>query len=78
MMWLQEFHFLRPYWLLGLIIPLLLGWKFWKNESIKSSWAEVCDEHLLKYLLIKGQNKERQYPFVLAVVICTLAAVALS
>lgn len=78
MTWLQEFHFLRPYWLLGLIIPFLLGWKFWKNESIKSSWAEVCDEHLLKFLLIKGQNKERQYPFVLAVVICTLAAVALS
>ena len=78
MMWLQEFHFLRPYWLLGLIIPLLLGWKFWKNESIKSSWAEVCDEHLLKYLLIKGQNKERQYPFVLAVVICALTVVALA
>ena len=78
MAWLQEFHFLRPYWLLALIIPFLLGWKFWKNESIKSSWAEVCDEHLLKFLLIKGQNQERRYPFVLAVVICALTVVALS
>lgn len=78
MAWLQEFHFLRPYWLLALIIPFLLGWKFWKNESIKSSWAEVCDEHLLKFLLIKGQNQERRYPFVLAVVICALTVVALA
>ena len=69
MEWLTEFHFLRPYLLIGLIIPLSMLWGLWKNERIQSSWADVCDENLLNYLLVKGQSRQRRIPVVLAAII---------
>ena len=67
MEWLQDFHFLRPWWLLGLVIPFLWGWFMCRNERVQSSWAEVCDEHLLNYLLIKGDNRQRRLSYMIAV-----------
>ena len=69
MEWLAEFHFLRPYLLIGLIIPLSMLWGLWKNERIQSSWADVCDENLLNYLLVRGQSRQRRIPVVLAAMI---------
>lgn len=69
MEWLTEFHFLRPYLLIGLIIPLSMLWGLWKNERIQSSWADVCDENLLNYLLVRGQSRQRKIPVVLAAMI---------
>ena len=74
---LQDFHFLRPYLLIGLIFSGILLRILWKDERIQSSWAKVCDENLLNYLLIKGENKQRRIPYILAVIISfvlTLAA----
>ena len=56
----------------GILLRIL-----WKDERIQSSWAKVCDENLLNYLLIKGENKQRRIPYILAVIISfvlTLAA----
>ncbi|MBO6282135.1 MAG: tetratricopeptide repeat protein [Alphaproteobacteria bacterium] len=69
MEWLTEFHFLRPYLLIGLVFPLVLMWKLWNNEKIQSSWADVCDENLLNYLLVKGKSKQRRIPIILAAII---------
>ncbi len=77
-MWWQEFHFLRPWLLLGLFVPFLISYKMWKNGRVQSSWAEVCDENLLQYLLIKGQNTQRKQPVILAVIICVLMILAIS
>ncbi len=78
MEWLQDFHFLRPWWLLGLIIPFLWGWFMCRNERVQSSWAEVCDEHLLNYLLIKGDNRQRRLSYVIAVLFMISAIIALA
>ena len=77
-MWWQEFHFLRPWVLLGLIIPLIIGFKIWKSGRIQSSWAKVCDENLLEYLLVKGQNQQRKLPIILALIISSLIILAVS
>ncbi len=69
MEWLTEFHFLRPYLLVGLIFPLVLLWGLWKNGRMQSSWADVCDENLLNYLLVRGQSKQRRIPVVLAAIV---------
>ena len=63
---------------MALILPFFLGLKLWKNEQIQSSWAKVCDEHLLKFLLVKGHNKQRKRPFFLAITICILMIIALA
>lgn len=78
MEWWQNFHFLRPYWLTALILPLIWGWYLFKNERVQSSWADVCDENLLNYLLIKGENKQRRISYVLSVLILFFAIIAVA
>ena len=78
MEWLQDFHFLRPYWLLALLLPFIFGYRALKNDAVQSSWADICDEHLLKFLLIKGQNKQRKFPYILLTFILFSAAIALA
>ena len=52
----NNFHFLRPWYLLFLILPFLLYLKKIKNKSVGSSWEDVCDRHLLEFLLIDKKN----------------------
>ena len=49
---ISNFHFLRPWGLLFLILPLLLHIKKIKPKSGASSWEDICDEHLLNFLLV--------------------------
>ena len=48
----QNFHFLRPWLLLFLLIPIgLLLKKIKTNQT--SSWEEICDKHLLNFLIVR-------------------------
>ena len=78
MEWIQAFHFLRPWWLSVLIVPIWWSWIIHKNESVQSSWVGVCDMHLLNYLLIRGHNKQRRLPYVLAMLIMFVSIIALA
>lgn len=78
MEWLSDFHFMRPLWLLALCLPLFIGFGMWQSEQVQSSWAKVCDEHLLKFLLIKGQNKQRKRSYFLLLIISVLTIFALA
>ena len=78
MEWLQDFHFLRPYLLFALILPFVLSYRAIKNETVQSSWAQICDEHLLNFLLVKGQNKQRKLPYILLALIISLGIIAIS
>ena len=56
---LQNFHFLRPWILLFLALPLLFYLKNIRLEGKISSWENVCDKNLLNFLLIhKGKHKK--------------------
>ena len=78
MEWLQDFHFLRPYWLMALLLPLIFGYRALKNDATQSSWADICAEHLLNFLLVKGENKQRKFPYILLTFILFSAAIALA
>lgn len=55
-----DFHFLRP-WILGLLIlPLFYYWRFYQQDTVLSSWEKVVDKKLLPFLLIKGGNQKRR------------------
>lgn len=58
--WWVNFHFLRPWWLLLLIVPLLWFGKFFKSGKSQSSWEKVIDKRLLGYLLVKGSSGQRK------------------
>ena len=77
-MWWQDFHFLRPYWLIGLILPVLIYLKSYSPQKAESAWIKVCDENLLDFLLIKSNGEKRKWPMISAVVAVLFLVVALA
>lgn len=71
-----NFHFLRPWFLLLLILPIFFYWKFFRGINNKSSWETVCDKKLLDFLLIRGSSKQRKAIVYLA--LCGLIGAILS
>lgn len=65
MAFIHNFHFLRPWLLLLLILPLFFYWHYFRGLRNKSSWENVCDKKLLNFLLIKGSSTQRQLLVVL-------------
>ena len=58
---LINFHFLRPWCLLLLFVPLFLYRYFFSGYKSVSAWENVCDRNLLNFLLIKGSSKQRSF-----------------
>lgn len=55
---MADFHFLRPWWLLTLILLAIFTIILWRQQPKLQAWSEVCDPHLLDHLLQKkGQGK---------------------
>lgn len=54
-----NFHFLRPWWLLLLLMPLYGYFRFAGSLQRASAWEAVCDKNLLRFLLIKGSSRQR-------------------
>lgn len=65
--WLN-FHFIRPWWLLALVLPFLLWAKFFTHNQALSSWVKAIDKNLLPFLLIKGSSKQRQFVSLAALI----------
>lgn len=78
MTWFQDFHFLRPWWLLGLIIPAAVYVFTYKNSQIQSAWQKVCDKNLLDYLLIKNNGTKGYKASVSAALITLFLLMALA
>ena len=62
---LHEFHFLRPWVLLFLIIPIVYFFYVFKNDANLSSWEKVCDKKLLEFLLVRGTSAKRKFSVML-------------
>ncbi len=75
---IENFHFLRPLWLLALVpLVLILGWLFQQKKS-NNSWAKLCDSHLLPHLLQGSPTPQRRRPFFLLAGIWFISVIALS
>jgi len=58
-MGLNDFHFLRPFWLLGLIPVIGFCWWYLKARSSGGDWRDYCDAALLPHILIDRPSKKR-------------------
>ncbi len=56
----HNFHFLRPWLLVLLVLPLWGYWRYFKGVKNQSSWEKVCDKKLLDFLLVKGSARQRK------------------
>lgn len=58
---INNFHFIRPYFLLFLLLPLLLFFRKITPSKTVSSWEDICDKNLLNFLLVKGSSERTIY-----------------
>lgn len=72
---LENFHFIRPWWLM-LLLPVLLT-LFWKRKSLMRtpSWRDLCDEKFLPFLGV-SESQSRHFPVDrIIIVICLVIAI---
>ena len=72
---LQQFHFLRPWWLLALALLPLLGWLGVRRNVAQLELLRLVDADLLPHLL-RGRVGHRSLPlwlFALGWILCALA-----
>lgn len=48
---LENFHWLRPWWLMGLLPALLLPIYLWRQKRSATQWSSLVSPHLLPFLL---------------------------
>ncbi|MCB1672501.1 MAG: VWA domain-containing protein [Gammaproteobacteria bacterium] len=74
----QEFHFLRPLWLLALIPVVLFLAALWRINSSVSAWDRAIDKSLLPFLLDRSRNAAQGTPLALLAGAWILSVIALA
>jgi Ca-activated chloride channel family protein len=58
---LEQFHFLRPLWLLLLIPAAFLMWSVYQRSDSLRAWRQVIAPHLLDHLLLREGGEEGRW-----------------
>jgi Ca-activated chloride channel family protein len=74
----EEFHFLRPLWLLALIPTLFFFSAMWRVNSVVTAWDKAIDKSLLPFLLDRSKNAAQRTPLLLLLAAWLLSVVALA
>jgi Ca-activated chloride channel family protein len=75
---MDDFHFLRPLWLLVALPALAVWWGLWRRQDRIASWRQIMDPHLFPYLLVGESKHGGLSPIHLLLVIWVVCAVALA
>lgn len=75
---MDEFHFLRPLWLLLLIPMLALWWGLWRRQDRMSSWRQIIDAHLIEHLVVGSTARRGLRPIHILPIIWLIGAFALA
>ncbi len=75
---LQEFHFLRPLWLLGLIPSVVFLLALWRINASVTAWDKAIDQSLLPFLLDSSKSAAQRTPLMLLTAAWILSVIALA
>jgi len=75
---MDEFHFIRPLWLIALPLGPLLAWSLWRRSHEGVQWRSVCDPHLLPHLLVAPAAAKHKWPFWILMTAISVALLALA
>jgi Ca-activated chloride channel family protein len=75
---IEQFHFLRPAWLIALLALPLLLWAWRRTRAASEPWRRVCDPHLLAQLLDPSATRPARLPRVLFAIGFALAVLAMA
>ena len=74
-----DVHFLRPWWLLALLVLPMLAWWWRRQAQQRNPWRDLVDAHLLPHLLDRGaEQRAGVLPRWLALAATALAIIALA
>lgn len=76
--WLQQFHLIRPSWLIALIPLAIIIWLSRRAHSQGRSWASIIDKRLLPHLLQGTQVRSKPAPFIRLFLLGSLIIFALA
>ncbi|MCF6262976.1 MAG: VWA domain-containing protein [Xanthomonadales bacterium] len=58
---LSQFHFIRPWWLLLVLLAVFLMWSVFKRSDSLRVWKNVISPQLLKHLLIRESTEQGRW-----------------
>ncbi len=74
----QDFHWLRPLWLLLIPLSVLLVIGLWRQHQRRGNWQQIIDPKLLPYLLEGKMQRQQKWPLFALLAALTLAALAIA
>jgi Ca-activated chloride channel family protein len=75
---LEQFHWLRPWWLLAILPVLLLALILWRQRRAAKQWQAIIAPELLPFLLDGKSVRHSPWQFWLLACAWTLAVIALA
>ena len=75
---IQDFHFLRPIWLLALIPAVIFFVAMWRINTVVTAWDKAIDKSLLPYLLDRSKNAAQRTPLLLLFSAWLLSTIAMA
>lgn len=75
---LDQFHFLRPFWLAVIPFAIWLHLRLRRSFSAAAAWQGVIAPHLLEHLTVGAKEANRVRPYQLMTAVLVLASLALS
>jgi Ca-activated chloride channel homolog len=75
---IADFHFPRPWWLLGLVIALGFLWLASRQSDMRIRWRDMIAPQLLDHLISDDPSKGRLRPYHLTAILIAIDAIALS
>jgi len=73
---IEDFHFLRPWWLLALAVPAMLAWLAIHSMDVKEQWKGLIAPHLLESLVVNASSGSRLRPAHMLALTIALAVIA--
>ena len=73
---ISDFHFLRPWWLLALLLPPLVLWLASRVGDYRDRWRGMIAPHLLDHLVIAPDRRRHMFPAWTIASVMTLAVLA--
>lgn len=75
---LNDFHFIRPIWLLAILPTVIIIVLLWRNKLSRGNWAACCDAELLPFLLEEKATNHNRLWLIIGVIATLLVIVALA
>ena len=74
----QDFHFLRPAWLVAIIPAIIFVVAMWRVNSNITAWDKAIDKNLLPFLLDRSKNAAQRTPLLLLLLAWIVSTVAMA